>query len=114
VLIDNFGRLLQTVERGDTRLGSMRYVGLVKRPDLEAPVEAAERTIPPHAEPQLPLGGRRLWGFDPVGKLPVLILTQNEAGHEVEYYCYDRFQFPVRLDDDDFNPDKLWPAKGKK
>jgi hypothetical protein len=114
VLIDHFGQILQATERGDMRQGSLRYVGIMKRPDLEAPVEAVEQTIPPHAEPQLPHGGRRLWGFDPVGKLTVLIITQNEVGHEVEYYCYDRFQFPVRLDDDDFNPDKLWPAKGKK
>ena len=24
---------------------------------------------------------------------------------------FDRFQFPVALDDADFDPEKLWPAK---
>jgi len=26
----------------------------------------------------------------------------------VEYYCYDRFLFPVALDNKDFDPDELW------
>ena len=31
----------------------------------------------------------------------------DDGGQEVEYYWFDRIQYPVRLDDDDFNPDKL-------
>jgi hypothetical protein len=49
--------------------------------------------------------------FDQATRMPVLILTQDETGHEVEYYCYDRIECPVKLDDDDFNPEKLWPGK---
>ena len=48
--------------------------------------------------------------FDPNHRLPVLVLTYDEQAHEVEYYCYDRIQFPVKLDDEDFNPEKLWPS----
>jgi hypothetical protein len=59
----------------------------------------------------LPHGGHRLWVFDPATKFPALLITQDDQGREVEYYCYDRFEFPVHLDDDDFNPDKLWAAK---
>jgi hypothetical protein len=29
----------------------------------------------------------------------------------VEYYCYDRIQPGLHLDDNDFDPDKLWPGK---
>jgi hypothetical protein len=37
-----------------------------------------------------------------------LLVTRDDRGQEVEYYHYDRLQFPVRLDDADFNPDRLW------
>jgi hypothetical protein len=62
-------------------------------------------------DPNLPRGGHRLWAFDPQTKFPALLITHDETGHEVEYYFYDRFEFPVRLDDDDFNPDKLWTKR---
>ena len=37
-------------------------------------------------------------------------VVTDADGHEVEYYCYDRIQFGVPLDDADFNPDVLWPS----
>jgi hypothetical protein len=112
-LIERLGILLAAWERGDPRACSFRYLGTVKRPEFEAPCEAAEQLIPPGFDPLLPRGGKRLWVFDTSTKLPGLIETWDDRGHEVEYYCYDRYQFPVRLDDDDFNPDKLWPTQGK-
>ena len=111
ILIDHFGQLLAANERGGPGRGSLHYLGPLKRQELAAPCEGVEQTIVAGSDPQLPRGGRRLWGFDPMSKFPVLVITRNEAGHEVEYYCYDRFQYPVKLDDDDFNPEKLWPAK---
>ena len=63
-------------------------------------VEGVEQRVPPNSDPLLPSGGRRWWFFDTVG-LPALIITQDETGREVEYYCHDRIQAPVRLDDDD-------------
>jgi hypothetical protein len=108
VLLERFGELLDGMDKGDFRRGTLKYLGPLKRPEIDTPGEAVEQTIPAGSEPQMPRGGRRLWLFDPNLKFPVLVITQNEIGHEVEYYCYDRFQFPVRLDDDDFNPDKLW------
>jgi hypothetical protein len=110
-LIERFGALLEANDKGDRHWGTVRYLGPVKRPECEAPYEAVEHDVPGAAEAQLPRGGRRLWLFDPVTKFPTLLITQDETGHEVEYYCYDRFQFPVKLDDDDFNPDKLWNQK---
>jgi hypothetical protein len=107
-MVHSFGEVVATAERtGQQPLA--RCLGLVSRPELAAPCEAVDQSIPPGSEPLLPRGGRRLWLFDSSNtRLPVLVITQDETGHEVEYYCYDRFLFPVNLDDRDFNPDELW------
>jgi hypothetical protein len=110
-LVDHFAHLVDAAGRGDVRGGAMKYLGMVRRMEFDHPCEAVEQTIPPGVESLLPRGGRRLWVFDPILKLVVLTTAQDDAGHDVEYYCYDRLQYPVRLDDDDFNPDKLWPQK---
>lgn len=109
-IIDKFGVLVESAERGDTRLGTITYLGRQKRPEYESPMEAVERVLPPGCEPQLPRGGRRWLFFDSASGLPVLTITHDDGGREVEYYCYDLIQHPVRLDDDDFNPDRLWPT----
>jgi hypothetical protein len=111
VLIDRVGQVLGAAAKGDTRHGTLRYLGPIQRPEFPSPVEAGELLLPPGSEPLLPRGGRRLLAFDPATQLPVLLITQDDTGREVEYYCYDLFQFPVKLDDDDFNPDRLWGAK---
>jgi Protein of unknown function (DUF1571) len=110
-IIERLGIALEAIERGDFRRGTLKYLGKIKRPEFEAPCDAIEQIIPLGAEPLLPKGGRRLMLMDPATRFPTLVITQDETGREVEYYCFDRFQFPVRLDDDDFNPDKLWPPR---
>ena len=65
----------------------------------------------PGRDGDLPNGGIIQTYFDPVTKFPVLYLIHDQGGRLVEYDCYDRFQLGVRLDDDDFNPDKLWGKK---
>jgi hypothetical protein len=112
-ILERCSLLLAALEQGDERLGKARHLGRVQRPEFPNPCEGVEVVLPPGAEPQLPRGGRRLVLFDVTEHLPVLVQTFDEGGQEVEYYCYDHFQFPVRLDDDDFNPDRLWPAKTK-
>jgi hypothetical protein len=104
---------LDAQERGDKRQGTLTAIAPQRRPEYSRPVEALERLIPPGIEPQLPRGGRRLMFFDPDWRLPMLVVTYDDKGHEVEYYRYDRMQAPVHLDDDDFNPDKLWGAPAK-
>jgi hypothetical protein len=100
-------------ERGETpRL--LNLLPLQKRPEYPQPVEAFEQTIPLGGEPELPRGGRRLVCFDPEWHLPLLAITHDNQGQEVEYYRFDLLQTPVRLDDDDFNPDKLWANGDKK
>ena len=109
--IQRFGKLVTAIEKGDKREGTTKYLGLVRRTEFDTPVEGVEQTVPADTDPLLPGGGRRFWFFDTTLGMPVLIITQDENGREVEYYCNDRIQTPARLDDDDFNPDKLWKKK---
>jgi hypothetical protein len=106
-LIDNFGLAVDAAGRGDAKRGSLTYFGPQARPEFTKAHELAEQIIPPKGEPTLPRGGRRLWFFDPDNHLPVLIITYDDTKKEVEYYLYDRLHFPVKLDDDDFNPEKM-------
>jgi hypothetical protein len=107
-IIDRFGSNVVANEKGDLRWGTLTYRGRQKRPDLTDEVETAEQIIPAGAEKELPRGGRRLWMFDSTSHLPALVLTTDDRGHEVEYYRYDMYVAPVRLDDKDFDPDVLW------
>ena len=50
----------------------------------------------------------------PARNLPDLLVTWDDANREVEYYCYDRLEYPVNLTDDDFNPDVIWAPKPKR
>jgi hypothetical protein len=109
--LDHLSELLRALDQGDNRLGTLRYLGPIKRPEFDTPCETVEEMIPPGQNPALPQGGRRLWAFHPERHLPTLIILYNETGHEVEYYCFDRWQYPVALDDLDFDPDRLWGKK---
>lgn len=107
-LIDQFGTLVSANQRGDGKQGTLKYLGMVRRPEFGQPVEAVLQTIPPRAEEGLPNGGRRFWYFDTSShRFPVLIITQDAQQQEVEYYCYQRL-FSGTMSDDDFNPDRLW------
>jgi hypothetical protein len=110
-LIDHFAAAVEIAGRGDAKRGSLTYLSAQTRPEFSTPHEAAEQLIPAGGEPTLPRGGRRLWFFDPENHLPVLVITYDDAKKEVEYYFYDRIQFPVKLDEDDFNPEKMGVAK---
>jgi hypothetical protein len=117
--VERLTRLLDAAEHGDKRGGTLTVLPAQSRPEFSKPVWAVEHTLPPGGgfDPSLPRGGRRLYFFDPDSKLPLLVTAVDDRGQEVEYYRYDRLQYPVKLDNDDFNPDKLWarpaaPARG--
>jgi len=107
-LVEQFGQVVAAANSGDTRLGTLKYLGTLKRPEFATPVEGVMQLLRPSNDSLMPGGGRRLWFFDTQSHLPVLLISHDENQQEVEYYCHDRIQFPVELDDDDFNPDKLW------
>jgi hypothetical protein len=113
VIIDQCGRAMEAQGRGQNSFGTLTYRGPTKRPEYPRPLETVEQQIPPGLEPLLPHGGRRWVFFDPASNLPVLLITHDDKGHEVEYYYYDLLQYPVKLDNTDFNPDSLWPSTGK-
>ncbi len=108
-LIDHFGQALAYKDRNGN--GVLRYLGPQKRADYDRPLQCVEQMIPAGKEEATPQGGRRLWYFDPASGLPVLVVSKDTNGKEVEYYCYDRFEYPVKLDDADFDPEQLWKTK---
>lgn len=110
--IERLGLVFEQIAQGKRDPATMKYLGLAKRPEFsDVQLETVALSIAPGREPALPKGGSRWIFFDPQTGLPTLIITHDEKDHEVEYYCYDRVQFPVKLDEDDFNPDKLWGPK---
>jgi hypothetical protein len=106
-LIARFGKLVDAVERGDDKVGSVKSLGSVKRPEFDAPVVAVMHLIPPGVDSGLPKGGQRLWYFDATLRFPVLVIAHNAQGQEVEYYCFDNILFPARIEEEEFNPAKL-------
>jgi hypothetical protein len=105
-MIEHYGRQVAGVERGDPLAGTVKYLGPLDRPEFTGKVEAVYQAVPAGNDPTLPKGGQRWWFFDSTSGLPVLRITHDATG-EVEYYCHDHIQ-AVRLDDVDFNPDRLW------
>ncbi len=106
-MLSTVGTMLALQKEGNSKLGSIQYVGKIRRPDLGGEVEMVECKLAPGAEHTLPEGGRRLYAFDPVVGHPVLVQTFDSHGQEVEYYRYDRFFFKG-LEDSDFDPETLW------
>jgi hypothetical protein len=106
--IERIGALIAAGEKGDSTRGSLRLVGPVNRPELEGAAYGLEHTLPPGLDSTLPRGGKRTYFFDPDTHLPMLILTRDDRDREAEYYRYDRLQPSVKLDDEDFDPDRLW------
>lgn len=112
--IERIAALIAATSKSDPRQGTLRLLGPANRAEFAKPAPALEHTLPPGLDPTLPRGGRRTYYFDPETDLPTLVTTRDDQGREVEYYLYDRLQPSVKLDDDDFDPDRLWgkPAAG--
>ncbi len=113
--IRGLGNSLDAAARNSAQRKRLRYLGRVNRPEYPN-MEAIEDTIPPRTEALLPQGGKRVYFFDtrtnsPSAGLPVLIVTHDAAGKEVEYYCFDRMTTQIRLTDKDFDPDQVWKKK---
>jgi uncharacterized protein DUF1571 len=111
--ITRFGGLLAAINAGKADAGTLQYVGARQRPECQTPMDCVAQRIAPGAEKHLPNGGVRYWFFcnDPHAQergLPSLIVTVDEQQHEVEYYCYDRFNSNVGLRAEDFDPDHVW------
>jgi len=109
-LIERYGRLLDAVDNKQPA-AAVKYLGPTQRPEYPGVLEGIEGQLPASFAPEVPQGGKRTVFFDPTTKFPVVTATYDLAGQEVSYACFDRLQLGVRLDDDDFNPEKLWDKK---
>lgn len=112
-MIARFGVALAEMDSGKRPPNSLRYLGPQSRPETRQRLEGAAQIVPPGFEKHLAHGGRRYWFFsaEPTAAeygLPVLIITLDETGREVEYYFSDRLCVNVNLGDRDFDPDYLW------
>lgn len=110
--LDWFGKVVAVMEKDPTQANRLRYIGSKQRLERATGLEAVEETIPANWEPLLPKGGSRTTYFDsdtnsPSYGLPVLIITLNDHGREVEYYWFDQFR-PIQATDADFDTAKLW------
>jgi hypothetical protein len=111
--IERFTKLVEASARQDESKPVLTFMGRRMRPEFSHSLLATLQIIPGGHDSALPRGGQRLWFFDPKTHLPALIITRDDHDHIVEYYCYDRYQLGVKLDDEDFNPDKLWAREKK-
>lgn len=112
-MIARFGVALADMDNGKRPPNSLRFLGSQSRPETRQRLEGVAQVVPPGFEKHLPHGGLRYWFFsvEPSATeygLPVLIITLDETGREVEYYLSDRLCVNVNLGDRDFDPDYLW------
>jgi hypothetical protein len=111
-MINRMASSVEAVNRGTYAGGSVTALGPVRRPEFPGEVDAVEVKIPAGAEKEFPGGGKRLMCFSKDNNLPVLLITWDEKGQEMEYMKYDRFQF-LHLDDEDFDPEFLFSSGAK-
>ncbi len=109
-IIERYGKFLDLAARPGSG-ASVKFLGATLRPEYPVPLEGVELTLPPNYAPEVPQGGKRQYYFDPATKFPVVSITMDPNGTEVDYVCFDRFQLDVKLDDADFDPNRLWPVK---
>jgi hypothetical protein len=109
-LVEQFGRLLEYEQRSAQRgtpAGLVNYLGAFQRPEFANRLDTVVQVVPPKFESALPRGGRRYWFFEPNLHLPVLIITQDDKNHEVEYYSYEDLQTSVAISPEDSDPDQM-------
>jgi len=111
--VRQLGRTLAAIDKDPALANRVAYRGKVQRPEYRNPLEAVEAIIPAGAESSLPRGGKRTTFYDPTPNtpsqgLPVIVITHDHTGREVEYYCFDHILHPIVLDDADFDPQRVF------
>lgn len=110
-----FGRTLAPLLR-QVDAGIVTSLGKVNRPEYPYPLDGIEVSLRPGDDALMPRGGKRQIFFDsqpnsPGYQLPVLVITTDEIGKEVEYYCFDRIKIPSGWTDADWSPDRLGKSR---
>jgi hypothetical protein len=107
-----FGEAVAQLEAGTIAGNALQYDGEVYREELPRPVIGVTHQLRPGDELQMPKGGTRLYFFDmtrgsPSYGMPILIVTTEPTGREVEYYRYEKMKQPANLSDANFDPARL-------
>jgi len=95
---------------------AVKALGLVQRKEVPYALEGVEVTIRAGEDPLLAKGGKRQVYFDPKPDspgyvLPILVVTTDADGKEVEYYFFDQLKVPSSMKDADWNPANLGKKK---
>ena len=115
-----FGRTLAGLTKAlsppDGGSPAVKSLGLVQRKEVPYALDGVEVTIRAGEDPMLAKGGKRQVYFDPKpdspGYLfPILVVTTDADGREVEYYFFDQLKVPSGLSDADWNPATLGKKK---
>jgi Protein of unknown function (DUF1571) len=114
-----FGRTLNGLTKAlETTDGSLtvKALGAVNRKEFGYPLEAVEVKIAAGQDPQLAKGGVRQVFFEtkkdsPGYMLPVLVITTDSEGKEVEYYFFDKLKTPSSMTAEDWNPKSMGKKK---
>lgn len=108
-----YRKVVEDWQRGNLPQQNVKSLGLVMRSEFPVRQAAVEMTFPPGYDTHFPRGAKRLICFSLETGLPTVLTTWDESGLELEYYKFDR-AIMVPLDDNDFDPDRLWlPAVSK-
>ncbi len=110
--IKSLGAVVAKIEAGRSPADALTFQDNVKREEYATPLVSVTHKLRPGDDPLLRLGGTRHYFFDasrgsPSYGLPVLIVTTNAKGQEVEYYLFKNVKSPAGLTDADFNPSRL-------
>lgn len=105
-------KFVEQAEAGKRSADSIRSLGPVERKEYRTKPNAVEVTLNTTDDPFLPKGGKRVYHFDadpksPSYGLPVLVISLDHEGKEVEYYCFTDFKLVGELTDADFDPAKI-------
>lgn len=105
-------KFVEQAEAGKRSAESIRSLGPVERKEYGAKLNAVEVKLTPDDDKFLPKGGKRVYHFDadpksPSCGLPVLVISLDHEGKEVEYYCFTNFKQVGELTDADFDPSKI-------
>ncbi len=109
-------KFVDQAEAGKRPADSVRYLGQVDRKEYKGKLHLVEVVLNTDDDKFLPKGGKRQYHFDadpksPAHDLPVLVISLDHEGKEVEYYCFTDFKLVGQLTDADFDHTKVGKKK---
>jgi hypothetical protein len=109
-------KFVEQAETGQRPADTVRALGPVERKEYKAKLNVVEVTLTADDDKFLPKGGKRVYHFDADPKsssygLPVLVISLDHDGKEVEYYCFTDFKLVGELTDADFDHTKVGKKK---